>query len=123
MSETTPPPKKRGRPPGTATARAVPCTTCGAPAGAPCATGKDHVARRRAAGLQPYASGPSGAQRGHPERQAPMTEHTFGVVFLTPQRVPAKGRDVVHARARMIATMAERGLVLGVDYLIEASCA
>lgn len=50
-----------------------------------------------------------------------MTEYTFGVVFLTPQRVPAKGRDVVHARSRMVATMAARGLVLGVDYTIEAA--
>lgn len=67
----------RGRPPSLA--RAIACPTCGADGGAACIdahgavmVGRYHAARMRAAGLEPYASGPSGPsghQRGHPERR------------------------------------------------------
>lgn len=67
----------RGRPPSSA--RAYACPTCEAAAGVPCADangvelkGRYHAARRKLAGLEPYASGPSGPsghKRGHPERR------------------------------------------------------
>jgi hypothetical protein len=75
----------RGRP--ASPARAIACPTCGADGGVPCIDGSDlaiegryHAARMRAAGLEPYASGPSGPsghQRGHPERRRSEPEYGF----------------------------------------------